>query len=178
MVRTPVLLGLLALGACAASRSAAAELPVITNGTQTTRSDNAPPPAAKAPLPVIVNQPSAPKPSKAPPVRVVVPYNVAAIADDVGPVTYNAYYSGPYAGIGYLPPNWAGGYAYGLGGWGYAPYGYPAYDAWYGFAPWGVGRPPRIELLDTGIRHNVGSLVSMPFPAPVYGSVLGVYYRR
>jgi hypothetical protein len=180
MVRTPVLLGLLALGAPAAARAPAAELPVITNGRQLTRADDAPPAPAKAPLPVITNQPMAPKPAKAPQPRIVVPYTVGAIADDLGPVTYNAYYAGPYAGIGYGYPSWVGGYGYGYGwsGWGYGSIAYPAYDPWYGFAPWGVGRPPLIQVMDTGIRYNVGSLVSMPYPAPVYGSVLGTYYRR
>jgi hypothetical protein len=163
-------LGLVALAAQA--RSPAAELPVITNGAGGDQ------PAAKAPPPVIVNQPSAPKPAKPAPARVVVPLTIGAIADDVAPVTYNAYYGGPFAGIGYVTPYWAGGYGYGWGWGGYSPYFYPAYDPWFTFAPWGVGRPPRIELLDTGIRHNVGSLISMPYPAPVYGNVLGVYYRR
>jgi hypothetical protein len=177
MVRTPVLLGLLALAATATPRSPAAELPVITNGTQTTRTDGLSPDAAKAPLPVIVNQPSAPKGAKAPPTRIVVPLTVGAVADDIAPVTYNAYHYGPFAGIGFVPP-FGGGYGYGFGGGAVGPYGYPYYDAIFSFTPWGVGPPPRIQLLDTGIRHNVGSLVSMPYPATISGAALGVLYVR
>jgi hypothetical protein len=207
MVRGPVLLSVFALGLIQ-PRAPAVELPVITNGTQVAQApkpEAAPPPApADKRLPVIINYPSAlsqPAPADAPksnvplpvitnlspavkparPVgtRVVLPLDVAAYADDVGPVAYNVYGTG-----------WVNGYYGGWGAWPYAGYGwcdwcgygYPVamYGAPLPWTPWGVGLvPPRVEVLDTGVRANIGHLTSLPsVRSPVYGAVLGVYRVR
>jgi hypothetical protein len=186
-----------------ATAAPAVELPIIVNGNQLVQAKDepAPPPAAvKSQLPVIINYPSAalqaapadgkgpviiadtagPRPIKPAPVRVAVAYALPMESDYMAPVAYNAYGIGSMlgvdAGLGYgvSSPYGAGlGYygAYGYGGYSYAAYG-PV-------APWGFGLvPPRVEVLDTGIRPNAGRLTSMPsVRAPVYGQVMGVYYR-
>jgi hypothetical protein len=119
-------------------------------------------------------------------------YSVPTTIDYMTPVAYNAYRYGPTLGA------YTGGMGYGMyspysaglgyyGGFGYGGYGYGGfgYGGGYGYAaplpvaPGGVGwLPPRVEVLDTGIRANVGHLTSMPaVAAPVYGDVIGVYYR-
>jgi hypothetical protein len=193
MLRATSFLGLLALGAMAQSQVRAGDLPVIVNGTQVAQATKvqptAPPTTAKGPLPIIINYPSAimppapanpqaPKPAKAP-TRVVFAYNAAAVADDIDPVAYNIYRYGPMLGA----------YGYGGPGYGISPYaGAYGYSSAYGYSGYGAGlayttaivdlRPPKVEVLDTGIRPNVGRLTSMPaVGAPVYGEVIGVYYR-
>ncbi|HEY1377644.1 MAG TPA: hypothetical protein VGF55_12665 [Gemmataceae bacterium] len=143
-------------------------------------------------LPKIVNLSPAAPPAKPAPGKVVF-YNWAALADVMGPVGYNAYSVGPSlglgAGLGYeLGYEMYGApYAGGLTGY-YAGYGgaYPLGYAGYGYAPGGIAmapslvdlRPPRVEVLDTGVRANVGHLTSMPaVREPVYGQVIAVYPR-
>jgi hypothetical protein len=183
-----------------AAAAPAAELPIIVNGAQVVQAKTQPsdppvpakmqlpviynypsaamPPAdqkADGKLPVIVSNPVAPRPANAPPVRVPVAYMVPTYTDYMAPVAYNAYgMGGMYSAdvgmsYGYSAPY--GGY-----GSGYGAYAIPAYDA---FGPWGYGLyPPLVEVLDTGVRVNVGRLVSMPsVRSPVTGHVMGVYYR-
>ncbi len=206
MLRAASCLSLSAALALAAT-APAAELPVIYNGTQVAQApagQPAAPPAEKGPLPVIINYPSAvlnqkapadgkgptivnlpvPKPERGP-ARVVVG-NVAAYADTMGPVGYNAYVAGPGlgldGGLGYsMYSPYAGGYG-GYGGYyGYAYGGYPAYGYAPGYAlnaAWVDLRPPLVNILATGVRPNVGHLTSMPsVREPVFGEVVGVYYR-
>jgi hypothetical protein len=163
------------------------------------------PPAERAAdaRPTIVNLAPAPAPAPGRPVlgRAVLPYTIGAIADDVDGVAYNAYCFGPALSLctalscgtcspfAYWPDYYGGngfGYGYGCGygcGGGGCNGGYP----WAGYCgaipwgPWGFGWwPPKVEILDTGVRPNLGRLTSMPSVcAPVYGSVVGVaYYRR
>jgi hypothetical protein len=184
----------------------AIELPVIVNGTQVAQAKSQPvaaPAADKKQLPVIRNYPSAafgpadqksdgkaPKivnnpghlPANAAPARVAVAYTVPTYPDYMAPVAYNAYRTGAIfgfdagAGYGFSAPYGGncGGY-YG-GGYGFGGYVLPGYDF---FGPWGYGfAPPLVEVLDTGVRANAGHLTSMPsVAAPVYGHVMGVYYR-
>lgn len=194
MLRASSLLSLPAALAFTAAATAI-ELPVIYNGTQVAAAPNAAadPPAAtgKVELPTIINYPSAafpktdgkpPAAPKATPVRVVVAYDAG---DYMTPVSYNAYGAGPmlgiYEGMGY---NMAAPYGLGFGN--YGGYGYGGYG--YGYGGYGPGfglattlvdlRPPRVEVLDTGVRANVGRLASTPsVAAPVFGEVMAVYYR-
>jgi hypothetical protein len=183
-----------ALGAIAANTSQAADLPVIINGTQVVqapKAEQAPPPAkSNTQLPKIANYPSdlnLPVVKQAKGLtRVVVPLDIAAASDDVAPVTYNAYCWGPmlglYGGPGYgLYAPWSGAYGYSSA--------YGGYCGGYGYYGCGPGlaystaivdlRPPKVEILDTGVRANIGRLTSLPSVGePVYGDVLGVYYRR
>jgi hypothetical protein len=188
-----------------AAAAPAVELPVIVNGTQVVQAKTqpvAPPVGGKLQMPVIVNYPSAalqvapadqkadgklpvivanpvvPRPANVAPARVAVAYIVPTYSEYVTPVAYNAYRVGSMLGLdagggyGFSAPY--GGY-YG-GGYGYGGYGFPAYDT---FGPWGYGyNPPLVEVLGTGVRANVGRLTSIPsVAAPVYGQVIGVYYR-
>ena len=136
-------------------------------------------------LPMIVNQPAVKvEPAKAPAARVAVAY-LASENLYMSPVGYNAYGGGGSI-LG----------AYGYGGYGYGGYGYMApsmggyfggyaYDAYTGYAPAMALtpsildlRPPRVEVLDTGVRPNVGRLASMPAVSnPVFNQVIAVYYR-
>jgi hypothetical protein len=137
-------------------------------------------------LPTIVNQPPAVEPAKAPPAPRAVGYYVPYVTEYMAPVGYNAF------GVGGPMLNAYGGYGY--GGWGYGCYGYLAggylggygYDAYTGYAPALAMtpsildlRPPRVEVLDTGVRANVGRLTSLPsVREPVWNPVVGVYYYR
>ena len=190
-----------------AGSARAIELPVIVNGVQVVQAPKTPPVASpdadKAKPPVIINNPSAALqptpagqtsdgkqpvivnmaaagPAKPAPARIAVAYTVPAYADYVTPVAYNTYGIGSMVGfdggMGYgLSAAYGGGFG-NYGGYGYGGYVVPAYDT---FGPWGYGSyPPLVEVLDTGVRANVGRLVSIPsVRAPVYGSVIGVYYR-
>jgi hypothetical protein len=192
----PALLGL-------AAAANAVEPPVITNGVQLAQAPKAgdQPAAAKGQLPVIVNYTAAfkgeppPADGKGPkiinespaakpgnaPARVAYAYTYPYVGEYMSPVAYNAYGYGPMLGL-----NAAYGYGQGYdmmapyaGGFGYGGYGYAAAYGGLGFAPavydW---RPPRVEVLDTGIRANVGRLTSMPpVREPVWGDVIAVYYR-
>jgi hypothetical protein len=184
-----------------AAAAPAVELPVIVNGTQVVQANTQPsnppappkmqlpviynypsaamPPAdqkADGKLPVIVNRPGAPPAANAAPVRVAVTYVVPTYTNYMTPVAYNGYGNGGMysadvgMGYGYSAP-YGGGYGSAFGA-----YAIPAYDT---FGPWGYGLyPPLVEVLDTGVRANVGRLVSMPsVRSPVYGHVMGVYYR-
>lgn len=185
-----------------AAAAQAVELPVIVNGTpvaQATKTEQAPAPdGAKMQLPVITNYPSAAlqaapagqkSDAKLPviyanpvvanavkPARVAVAYSVPNYVEYMTPVAYNAYGVGSMAsldgGLGYgMSAPYGGGYYGDYGG-----YVYPGYDV---FGPWGYGAyPPLVEVLDTGVQAYVGHLTSMPsVRAPVYGAVIGVYYR-
>ena len=137
-----------------------------------------------AKLPVIIGNPPAPQAANPAPARMAVAYTLTAYNEYMGSVAYNPYRLGTMAsydyGMGYGFSAPYGGYytgGYGYGGYGYGlGYGFPTYDT---FGPWGYGLyPPRVEVLDSGVRPNVGRLTSMPSVAsPVYGHVMGVYYR-
>lgn len=165
--------------------------PVIINYPSALQSEAAKPGNGKGP--VIITGPAIPHPAKAFPARVAVAYN-STISDYMTPVAYNAYgygqgFGGYAGGLGYgmYDPYTAGvgSYGgYGFGGFGYGGYGYggfvlPANAAVGPFGPWGYGyTPPLVNVLDTGVRANVGHLVSMPaIAAPVFGDVAAVYYR-
>jgi hypothetical protein len=184
-----------------AGAASAVELPVIVNGAQVaqaTKTEVAPAPAgAKTQLPVIINYPSAAfqaapagqktdaklpviiaNPVKPAPARVAVAYTVPEYVNYMTPVAYNAYGIGSAYGVndglGYgMSASYGGGY---YGDYGYGGYAIPAYDA---YGPWGYGAyPPLVQVLDTGIRANAGRLTSIPGArAPLYGQVIGVYYR-
>jgi hypothetical protein len=204
MPRASSLLSLSAVLALA-GMAPALEMPVIVNGAQESQPAKPAPDAAKTQPPVIINYPSAalqPAPAdqktdaklpviinyaapaaKPGPARFAVAYNVPVSDDYMAPVAYNSYRLGSMysldAGMGYgLSAPYAGMYGgYGSGyGYGYGGYVVPAYDA---FGPWGYGLyPPLVEVLDSGVRPNAGRLTSMPsVRAPVFGQVIGVYYR-
>jgi hypothetical protein len=157
--------------------------PVINNwpsAAQTAPADNR---KTDVKLPTITADVLAIKPAAAAPARVAVAYTAPVISEYMTPVAYNAYGVGPQLGLnaayGYdMYSPFVGGYGY--GGYGYAGYGYAgAYGPSLALAPTFYDfRPPRVEVLDTGVRPNVGHLTSLPsVREPVFGQVIGVYYR-
>jgi hypothetical protein len=165
------------------------QLPVIINYAAAFQATPSEAPKSDAKLPTIVNE--SPKPTKAAPVRAVYAYSFPAGGEYMAPVAYNAYsvggpMLGAYGSLGYMPTGYATGIGY-YGGAGYGGLGY-GYAAGYGYSAYSPAvaltsslvdlRPPRVEVLDTGVRPNVGRLTSMPSVAsPVYGEVIGLYYR-
>jgi hypothetical protein len=164
-------------------------------------------PKSNVPLPTIANQTPAANAGTAAPARAPNAYAVWVNNGYVTPVGYNAYgfgsgfgaYGGgwganmyaPYAGgLGYYGGLGYGGLGYGglgygglgfsgLGYGGFGGYGNGGYAAPLPVAPWGLSwLPPRVEVLDSGVRANAGRLTTMPgVAAPVFGDVIGVYYR-
>jgi hypothetical protein len=166
--------------------AAKAQLPVIINyaAAFTAPADAK---AAEGKGPTIINQsPAVAKPAKVP-TRVAVAYSYPYTGEYMGSVAYNNWgFSGPAFGggyAGYVGDPYAAGYgsgAYGYAGYaGYAGYGYSAYGPGVALVPSLIDvRPPRVEVLDTGVRPTVGRLASMPaVREPVFGNVIAVYYR-
>jgi hypothetical protein len=187
-------------------RDAKAQPPVIINypsaALQAAPQAPRPPADGAAKTPTVINYPSAAgvkvaervATAQAVPGRTAVAYRTYA-EGLMTPAYYNAYaplmgYAAPgYNMVGSMYSPYGLDYGFGFGGLGYGGLGYGA--GYSGFAytapaayPYAAVpgalvdlRPPRVEVLDTGVRPNAGHLTSFPTAAPVFGDVIVLYYR-